>query len=120
MTYTEVLTVYLNQIRREKATKRKQADLRDEGELNEVGEDQKTLGDSATNNADGPTTSTRKCPASPVHESSTRKCRKVEGQEEEGQAEILGLLRESVGILKRLEKEIPRWGCSCERRGNVG
>ena len=43
-----------------------------------------------------------------MHESSTRKHRKVEGQEEEGQAEILGLLRESVGILKRLKKEIPR------------
>ena len=108
MTYAEVLTVYFNWSRREKAAKRKQADLRDKGELNEAGEDQKTLSDSATNNVDGPTMSIRKRPTSPVHESSIRKHRKVEGQEEEGQGEILGLLRKSVGILKRLEKEIPR------------
>lgn len=108
MTYAEVLTVHLNRSRKAKAAKRKQSEARDEGEQKEGGEDQKMLSDSATNNIDGPTTSTRKRPASPAHDSSTRKQRKVEWQEGEEQGEMLGLLSESVGILKRLEKEIPK------------
>ena len=114
MTYAEVLTVLLNRSRKKKAERRNQ-EAREQGKqlmLKEAGENERTLGDRTPKNVNEPTTSTnlKKCRTSPASEISTGKRRKVEGPEGDRQEELLGLLRESLGILRRLEREIPTLG----------